>query len=162
MLRIRLTRVGKKNAPAYRVVVADQRRAVKRKFIEIIGHYNPTLAVKELVINKERATYWLGQGAQATPTVHNLMANLGIVKDKIDIKYSKAPKKTPEEEAASTAETTETPAVAEVAEAPAEEVATEPEVAEEAVAEEVAAEPEATKEAEVEEVVAEPEAKAKE
>lgn len=82
MLRIRLTRVGKKNSPAYRVVVADKRKAVKRKFIEIVGHYNPTLNPKEIVINKERAIFWMNNGAQPSDTVNNLMADLGILDKK--------------------------------------------------------------------------------
>ena len=83
MLTIRLTRTGKKNSPSYRVVVADKKRAVKRKFIEIIGNYNPTLKPKEIVINKERALFWVGNGAQASDTVNNLMVDLGILaKDK--------------------------------------------------------------------------------
>lgn len=91
MLRIRLTRVGKKNSPAYRVVIADKRRAVKRKFIEIVGHYNPTLNPKEIVINKERALFWMGNGAQPSDTVNNLMCDLGILdkKDKINKVYGK-------------------------------------------------------------------------
>jgi len=91
MLRIRLTRVGKKNSPAYRVVIADSKRAVKRKFIEIIGHYNPTLNPKEIVIDKERALFWMGNGAQPSDTVNNLMCNLGILdkKDKVNKVFGK-------------------------------------------------------------------------
>lgn len=84
MLVIRLTRVGKKNSPSYRVVVADKQRAVKRKFIEIIGNYNPTLTPKQLVIDKERALFWVGRGAKPSDTVNNLMVNLGVLpKDKM-------------------------------------------------------------------------------
>jgi len=95
MLRIRLTRVGKKNSPAYRVVVADHRQAVKRKFIEILGHYNPTTNPKELVIDKERSLQWISQGAQPSDTVNNLMCDLGILskKDKVKKVYGKATKK---------------------------------------------------------------------
>ena len=113
MLRIRLTRVGKKNSPAYRVVVADHKRAVKRKSIEILGHYNPTTTPKELVINKERALYWIGNGAQASDTVHNLMCDLGILAKDAKIKkvYAKAPVKDEKAEA----EKSEAPAVKEEA-----------------------------------------------
>lgn len=92
MLKIRLTRVGKKNSPSYRVVVADKRRAVKRKFIEIIGNYNPTLTPKQLVIDKDRALFWMGNGAQPSDTVNNLMVRLGILgEDKKIMKvYGKA------------------------------------------------------------------------
>lgn len=95
MVVIRLTRVGKKNSPAYRVVVADQRRAVKRKFIEIIGNYNPIMKPKVVVISKERALFWLKLGAQPSNTVRNLMADLGIIdkKEKVNIKYSRDKKK---------------------------------------------------------------------
>lgn len=101
MLRIRLTRVGKKNSPAYRVVVADHKRAVKRKSIEILGHYNPSSNPKDLVINKERSLYWLSKGAQASDTVHNLMCDLGILAKDAKIKkiYAKAPAKAEKTEA---------------------------------------------------------------
>ena len=95
MVVIRLARVGKKNSPAYRVVVADKKRAVKRKFIEIIGHYNPTLKPKISVISKERAIFWIKNGAQPSSTVNNLMVNLGVLpKSKLlNIKYKKDKKK---------------------------------------------------------------------
>jgi small subunit ribosomal protein S16 len=95
MVVIRLTRVGKKNSPAYRVVVAEKRRAVKRKFIEIIGHYNPTQKPKEIVIDKDRALFWVNKGAQPSDTVRNLMADLDIIpkKDKVNIKYARDKKK---------------------------------------------------------------------
>jgi len=91
MLTIRLTRVGKKNSPAYRVVVADKKRAVKRKFIEIIGNYNPILTPKTLVIDKERAIFWMSRGAQPSDTVRNLMCDLEILpkKEKANKVYGK-------------------------------------------------------------------------
>lgn len=91
MIVIRLTRVGKKNSPAYRVVVADKRRAVKRKFIEILGNYNPTRNPKQFVIDKERALFWIERGAQPSPTIRNLMVDAGVLPktDKIKIVYGK-------------------------------------------------------------------------
>jgi small subunit ribosomal protein S16 len=86
MLKIRLTRVGKKNSPAYRVVIADKKRAVKGKFIEIIGNYNPTLKPKQIVIDKDRALFWMERGAQASDTVNNLMCDLEILPKKNKIK----------------------------------------------------------------------------
>lgn len=82
MLTIRLTRVGKKNSPAYRVVVADKKRAVKRKFIEILGHYNPIAKPKEIVIDKDRASFWMERGAQPSDTIRNLMCDLGMLDKK--------------------------------------------------------------------------------
>ncbi len=101
MLRIRLTRVGKKNSPAYRVVVADHKRAVKRKSIEILGHYNPASNPKGLVINKERSLYWISMGAQPSDTVRNLMCDLGILAKDAKAKkvYAKAPVKEEKAEA---------------------------------------------------------------
>lgn len=95
MVVIRLTRVGKKNSPAYRVVVAEKRRAVKRKFIEVIGHYNPIIKPKEVVISRDRALFWLKAGAQPSDTVRNLMADLDIItkKEKVNIKYARGKKK---------------------------------------------------------------------
>ncbi|HOX40637.1 MAG TPA: 30S ribosomal protein S16 [bacterium] len=93
MLKIRLTRVGKKNSPSYRVVVAESKKAVKRKFVEILGNYNPTTQPKTLVIDKERSTFWISRGAQPSDTVHNLMATLGIVEKKINKVYGKPVKK---------------------------------------------------------------------
>jgi small subunit ribosomal protein S16 len=86
MLKIRLTRVGKKNSPAYRVVIADQKKAVNRKFIEILGHYNPTTNPKQIVIDKEKALFWLSKGAKASDTVNNLMVDLGILPKESKIK----------------------------------------------------------------------------
>jgi small subunit ribosomal protein S16 len=156
MLKIRLTRVGKKNSPAYRVVVADQKRAVKGKFQEIIGNYNPTLKPKTLVIDKERALFWISKGAQASDTVKNLMCDLGILDKKERVKKVMAQKaeeapiaETPKEEAPVEEVVTEEP----VAEVVAEEVATE-EPAAEATAEEVIAEAPVAEEA-AEEVAAE-------
>jgi small subunit ribosomal protein S16 len=134
MLRIRLTRVGKKNSPAYRVVVADHKRAVKRKSIEILGHYNPTTTPKELVINKERALYWISNGAQASDTVHNLMCDLGILAKDAKIKkvYAKAPVKDEKAEA----EKSEAPVAKEETPVEAEETPVEAPVEAEPVAEE--------------------------
>ncbi len=95
MLVIRLTRVGKKNSPSYRVVVADKRKAVKRKFIEILGNYNPTANPKTLVIDKEKSLRWIGLGAQPSDTVNNLMCQLEILPKSKMIKkvYGKKTKK---------------------------------------------------------------------
>jgi len=77
MLVIRLTRIGKKNQPFYRVVLAEKREAVKGKFIEILGNYNPRLKTK--VFKTERIKYWISKGAQASPTVHNMLVSENIV-----------------------------------------------------------------------------------
>lgn len=77
MLRIRLTRVGKRNKPAYRLVVAEHWRPIKGRFIEILGHYNPI--TKEKGFKEERIKYWLGVGAKPSITVHNLLVRAGVM-----------------------------------------------------------------------------------
>ena len=79
MLKIRLQRVGKKNAPSYRVVLAEHTAPPQGKFQEILGFYNPRK--KEKSFKKERIEHWLSKGAQLSPTVHNLLVNEGILKE---------------------------------------------------------------------------------
>jgi small subunit ribosomal protein S16 len=78
LVRMRLMRVGARNNPRYRIVVADAKAPRNGKFIEILGHYNPTREPEELNINRERALYWLSVGAQPTETVLRLLCKLGI------------------------------------------------------------------------------------
>lgn len=79
MLTIRLTRIGKKNAPSYRVVLVEKTAAPQSgKFLEILGHYNPRL--KELSLKSERIKHWLAKGAKPSDTVHNLLVRQGIIK----------------------------------------------------------------------------------
>ena len=98
MLKIRLMRIGKKNAPAYRLVVAEKTAPIKGKFLEVLGSYNPRLKV--LNIKKERIQHWLSKGAQASDTVYNLLVSQGVIKGpKIKKKIkTKAKKEEPKEE----------------------------------------------------------------
>jgi small subunit ribosomal protein S16 len=73
MVKIRLMRVGKRKQPAYRVVVADSRSPRDGRIIEAIGHYNPRPDPSEVVIDTDRAKYWIGQGAQPSNTVRKLI-----------------------------------------------------------------------------------------
>ena len=75
MVMIRLKRVGVKRSPFYRVTVADSRRSVSGKFIETIGHYNP-FKKDSLVVDKDRYSYWVSQGAQPSLRVKNLYKKL--------------------------------------------------------------------------------------
>lgn len=79
MVRIRLTRVGKKKQPSYRVVVADSRSPRDGDFIEIIGHYNPLTEPATIVLDEEKAKMWLKRGAQPTERVAVLMSKVGII-----------------------------------------------------------------------------------
>ncbi|HUV94040.1 MAG TPA: 30S ribosomal protein S16 [Anaerolineae bacterium] len=79
MVRIRLLRVGAKKQPSYRVVVADQRAPRDGRFIEIIGHYNPRTDPPTVVIEEERAIFWLARGAQPSEAVSRMLTKLGII-----------------------------------------------------------------------------------
>ena len=68
-VRIRLKRVGAKNAPYYRIVVADARSPRDGNFIEEIGSYRPRQQGDNCTINLERAQHWISQGAQPSDTV---------------------------------------------------------------------------------------------
>jgi len=90
MLKIRLSRIGKKNKPMYRLTVAENARDPYGKALEILGSYNPY--TKELVTKKERIEHWIGMGAQMSPTVNNLLIEKKILEgDKV--KASKVGKK---------------------------------------------------------------------
>ena len=78
-VKIRLTRIGAKKAPFYRVVVADGRYPRDGRFIEELGYYNPMTDPVEVKIDAEKAKKWLGNGAQPTETVKALLKKSGIV-----------------------------------------------------------------------------------
>lgn len=78
--QIRLKRVGSKGQPRYRVVVADSRSPRDGRFIETLGHYNPTAEPAIVQLDEERALTWLGQGAQPTETVRGLFRKMGIMR----------------------------------------------------------------------------------
>lgn len=89
MLRIRLSRAGKKNMPIYKVVVAEHSAPIKGKFVEQVGTYNP--GKKDIVLKADRINYWMSVGAKPSVTVHNLLVKEGVVKaDKIKVTRRKA------------------------------------------------------------------------
>ncbi len=77
-VKIRLKRMGSKQKPFYRVVVADSRNPRDGKVIEEVGYYNPITEPAEIKISEELAMKWLHQGAQPTDTVKNLFTKVGI------------------------------------------------------------------------------------
>ena len=72
-VKIRLKRVGTKNAPAYRIVVADSRSPRDGKFIEELGTHLPTRKTDNVTLNTERAQYWISKGAQPSETVASFL-----------------------------------------------------------------------------------------
>ena len=79
-VKIRLTRLGKKRAPFYRIIVADSRSPRDGRFIDQIGTYDPNQEPAEVKIDKEAAEKWLSDGAQPTDVVARLFKNEGIIK----------------------------------------------------------------------------------
>ncbi len=77
MLAIRLSRVGAKKNPHYRVVVLEKSAARDGRALEILGRYNPTPSPAEIAINQERVDYWVGHGAQVSTTVAHLLRRQG-------------------------------------------------------------------------------------
>ena len=78
MVKLRLTRMGAKKAPFYRIVAIDERKARDGQYLENVGTYNP--ATDEVVVKSDRALYWLGVGAQPTDTVRALLKKKEIIK----------------------------------------------------------------------------------
>jgi small subunit ribosomal protein S16 len=73
MVRIRLKRIGTKNTPVFRIVVADNRSPRDGKFIEELGTYYPLKQGNNVNMDMERANYWLSQGAQPSDTVSSFI-----------------------------------------------------------------------------------------
>lgn len=80
MLSIRLTRVGKKKQPMYRVVIMDKQKDPWGKSLEILGNRNPR--TKETTLNAERIQYWISKGAQPSESVWNLLVEHKVVDGK--------------------------------------------------------------------------------
>ncbi len=81
-LKLRMARAGRRNLPFYHIVVADSRQARDGKFIEKLGTYDPRLPQgheKRVVINLERAKYWLGNGAQPSERVAIFLGRAGVI-----------------------------------------------------------------------------------
>lgn len=97
MLIIRLSRTGKKHLPSYRLVVADKKRAVKGKYLDIVGTYNPVSVPKQFTADKEKILAYLKNGAQVSTTVLNLLCDNGVLPKnrKIKIVHAKKPTKEP-------------------------------------------------------------------
>ena len=81
MLKMRLQRIGRKNDPAYRVIVTDSRNAAKRGTnVDHIGSYNPKLGKFE--IDGEKAKYWISKGVQVSDTVYNFLITNKVIEGK--------------------------------------------------------------------------------
>ena len=79
-VKIRLTRMGAKKRPSYRIVATDSRSPRDGKYLEQIGFYNPLTNPAEVKINEEVALKWLNNGASLTDTAKDLFSKAGIMK----------------------------------------------------------------------------------
>ena len=79
MVKIRLSRMGAKKAPYYRIVVADSRSPRDGRCIEEIGTYSPLTAPATVTVDVEKAQNWIKNGAQPTDTVRGLLKNAGVL-----------------------------------------------------------------------------------
>lgn len=134
MITIRLTRVGKKKDPSFRVIVVDSKKKVQTgNYLEMVGSYDPR--VNRADLKADRIKHWMDNGAQVSDTVHNLLVSQKIIDAK---KINVLPKKTvpkKEEEAAAPEAAAPEAAVAEIASEAPSEAAAEAEAPSEAPAE---------------------------
>ena len=94
MLTIRLSRVGKKNKPLYRVIISEKHKDLYGDSLEILGSYNPH--TKELKIDAEKTKYWLSKGADMSDTVNNLLIEKKIIAGKkLKASKNRKPEKAP-------------------------------------------------------------------
>ncbi|MBI2057830.1 MAG: 30S ribosomal protein S16 [Candidatus Yanofskybacteria bacterium] len=80
MLKIRLQRIGKRGQAYFRVIVTEHTQKPKGRYLELLGTYNPH--EDKVNVNKERVLSWLSKGAQASPTVHNLLIGRKVIEGK--------------------------------------------------------------------------------
>ncbi|MCP4213813.1 MAG: 30S ribosomal protein S16 [bacterium] len=73
MVVIRLTRLGTKHRPFYRIVATDKRRPRESRYIDLIGHYNPMMETPEIKVDLNKYNEWLSKGAKPSPTVKSLI-----------------------------------------------------------------------------------------
>ena len=88
-VKIRLTRMGSKKKPFYRINVADSRTPRAGRFIETVGTYNPLIEENQVSLKEERVLEWLSKGAQPSDTVRNILSREGVMKKFHDSKFSK-------------------------------------------------------------------------
>ena len=78
-VKMRLTRLGDKKSPFYRIVVTDSRNARDGAYIDKVGHYNPITQPAEIVIDEAKAKDWLAKGVQPTETVRAILIEKGVM-----------------------------------------------------------------------------------
>src|SRR3989344_6162331 len=98
MLTIRMSSVGKKKQPSYRILVQEKEKDPWGKFVENIGHYDPLVNPAKLDIKKDRLEYWMQKGAEVSDTLNNILINAKVIEGQ-KRKVVKLKKQTKEEAA---------------------------------------------------------------
>ncbi|EGJ27264.1 30S ribosomal protein S16 [Streptococcus porcinus] len=88
-VKIRLTRMGSKKKPFYRINIADSRSPRDGRFIETVGTYNPLIAENQVTLKEDRILDWLAKGAQPSDTVRNILSKEGVMAKFHEQKFSK-------------------------------------------------------------------------
>lgn len=88
-VKIRLKRMGSKRRPYYRIVVADSRSPRDGRFIETVGTYNPLTEPETVTLKEDQIMKWLGNGAQPSDTVRNILSKQGVMKKVHEAKQAK-------------------------------------------------------------------------
>jgi small subunit ribosomal protein S16 len=80
VVRLRLTRGGRRGRPFYRIVAADSRMPRDGRYLEVLGTYDPLQEADAVKVKHDRVLQWLKQGAQPSATVHHLLDRAGVLK----------------------------------------------------------------------------------
>ena len=88
-VKIRLTRMGSKKKPFYRIVASTSTSPRDGRFIETVGTYNPLVEENQVTLKEERVLEWLSKGAQPSDTVRNILSKEGVMKKFHESKFSK-------------------------------------------------------------------------
>ena len=81
-VKMRLTRMGDKKSPFYRIVVADSRKARDGEYVDLVGTYNPLTTPETVKIDADKAKKWIANGAQPTDTVKDLLVKANVIEAK--------------------------------------------------------------------------------
>lgn len=89
MVKMRLTRLGDKKSPFYRIIVCDSRKAREGEYIDKIGYYNPLSRPVDVQIDADKAKAWIAKGVQPTETVRVLLIKAGVLEKPTKLSPSK-------------------------------------------------------------------------
>lgn len=110
MVVLRLSRVGKKSHPTFRIIASDKHKDTVGSYLELLGSYDPHATPTRIELKADRVKYWLSVGAQPSDTVHNLLVEKGLIDSAKRVIAKAAPAEVVEAAPVVTAAPAETPA----------------------------------------------------